>query len=329
MEWGLPWPGAELAAEAEKAGASAFCAGEFADHNAYLTTGEMVGATERAMVGPGIAYAFARSPFVHASALRQLSKRAPGRLFLGLGSGTRRMNTDWFSVPASEPVRRMADLVAAVRAYLHAENGERVVNEGEFYPINAAIKAPVLGRLDIPILLGAFNRRMIRTAGQVADGVLGHGLFTDRWWSEVVNPELAEGASAAGRATTGPRRWGWLITAINEDEPERARRDARLQIAFYLTVKTYDTFADLHGWQKETAEIREAFRRGDIDAMAAAVTDEILHAIALSGTRADARDQLAAREVLPDLAFLSTPAFMVGERRRAAYATESIRLMAG
>jgi alkanesulfonate monooxygenase SsuD/methylene tetrahydromethanopterin reductase-like flavin-dependent oxidoreductase (luciferase family) len=328
MEWGLPWPGAEVAAQAEKAGASAFCAGEFADHNAYLTTGEMVGATERAMVGPGIAYAFARSPFVHASALRQLSKQAPGRLFLGLGSGTRRMNTDWFAAQASEPVRRMADLVAAVRAYLHAENGERVVNEGEFYPINAAIKAPVLGRLDIPILLGAFNRRMIHAAGQVADGVLGHGLFTDRWWSEVVNPGLAEGAAAADRNATEPRRWGWLITAINEDDPDRARRDARLQIAFYLTVKTYDTLVDLHGWQKETAEIREAFRRGDIDAMAAAVTDEILHAIALCGTRAEARDQLAARKVLPDLAFLSTPAFMVGERRRAAYATESIRLMA-
>jgi probable F420-dependent oxidoreductase len=318
-----------VAAEAEEAGATAFCAGEFADHNAYLTTGEMAGATQRALVGPGIAYAFARSPFVHASALRHLSKQAPGRLFLGLGSGTRRMNTDWFATQASEPVRRMADLVAAVRAYLHAENGERVVNEGEFYPINAVIKAPVLGRLDIPILLGAFNRRMIHAAGEVADGVLGHGLFTDRWWSEVVNPGLAEGAAAIDRDATEPRRWGWLITAINEDDPDRARRDARLQIAFYLTVKTYDTLVDLHGWQKETAEIREASRRGDIDAMAAAVTDEILHAIALCGTRSEARDQLADRKVLPDLAFLSTPAFMVGERRRAAYATESIRLMAG
>jgi 5,10-methylenetetrahydromethanopterin reductase len=329
MEWGLPWPGAEVAAQAEKAGATAFCAGEFADHNAYLTTGEMVGATERALVGPGIAYAFARSPFVHASALRQLSRQAPGRLFLGLGSGTRRMNSDWFAVPASEPVRRMGDLVAAVRAYLQAENGERIVNDGEFYPVNAAIQAPVLGRLDIPILIGAFNRRMIRTAGQVADGVLGHGLFTDRWWSEVVDPELAEGAAAAGRGAAGARRWGWLITAINDDDPGRARRDARLQIAFYLTVKTYDTLAGLHGWQKETAEVREAFRRGDIDAMAAAVTDEILDAIAICGTRAEARERFAARSVLPDLAFLSTPAFMVGERRRAGYATESIRLMAG
>jgi alkanesulfonate monooxygenase SsuD/methylene tetrahydromethanopterin reductase-like flavin-dependent oxidoreductase (luciferase family) len=327
VEWGLPWPGTEVAAQAEQAGASAFCAGEFADVNAYLTTGEMVAATERAQVGPGIAYAFARSPFVHASALRHLSKRAPGRLFLGLGSGTRRMNTDWFAAQATEPVRRMEDMVGAIRAYLEAGNGERVVHDGEFYPIKADIRAPVLGRLDVPILIGAFNRRMLRAAGRVADGVLGHGLFTDRWWSEVVWPELEDGAASAGRDARGVRHWGWLITAINDDDPERARRDARLQVAFYLTVKTYDPFAELHGWQDETARIRDAFRTGDTDGMAAAVTDEMLDAIAVTGTTEEARQRLATRKALPELAFLSTPAFLVGDRRRERYAAAAVGLM--
>jgi alkanesulfonate monooxygenase SsuD/methylene tetrahydromethanopterin reductase-like flavin-dependent oxidoreductase (luciferase family) len=329
MEWGLPWPGAEVAAQAERAGAAAFCAGEFADSNAYLTTGEMVADTERALVGPGIAYAFARSPFVHASALRHLSKRAPGRLFLGLGSGTRRMNTDWFAAQATEPVRRMEDLVGAVRAYLQAENGERVIHDGEFYQVKADIRAPVLGRLDVPILIGAFNRLMLRTTGRVADGVLGHGLFTDRWWDEIVRPEVDAGLQAAGRDEAAVRRWGWLITAINDDDPKRARRDARLQIAFYLTVKTYDPFAELHGWQEETAGIRAAFRTGDIEGMAAAVTDEMLDAIAICGTGEEARQRLAARKNLPELAFLSSPAFLVGERRREHYAASAVRLMSG
>ncbi|MFE5027455.1 LLM class flavin-dependent oxidoreductase [Streptomyces sp. NPDC056656] len=327
MDWGLPWPGPEVAADAEKAGASAFCAGEFAERNSYLTTGEMVAATTSAMVGPGIAYAFARSPFVHASALRHLHAKAPGRIFLGLGSGTFRMNTDWFSVDATKPVARMADLVGAIRAYLEAENGTTVTHDGAHYPVSAAIKAPVLGRLEIPILIGAFNKLMARTAGRVADGVLGHGIFTDRWWAETIAPELARGAGERGRDATELRRWGWLITAIDEDDPARARRDARLQIAFYLTVRTYDTLVELHGWQEPVAAVRTAFAAGDIEAMAAAVTDDMLDAIALCGTREEARQRLAARQALPGLAFLSSPGFMVGGRRRERYAAAAVELM--
>lgn len=40
-----------------------FCSGEFSDKRAYVTATEMALGTRSAMVGPGIAYAFARSPF--------------------------------------------------------------------------------------------------------------------------------------------------------------------------------------------------------------------------------------------------------------------------
>jgi alkanesulfonate monooxygenase SsuD/methylene tetrahydromethanopterin reductase-like flavin-dependent oxidoreductase (luciferase family) len=93
----------------------------------------------------------------------------------------------------------MAELIEVIRAYLRAENGESIRYHGEYYAIDADIRAPVLGRLDVPILVGAFNTFMVRTAGRAADGVLGHGLFTDRWWSEVIDPELARGAQASGR----------------------------------------------------------------------------------------------------------------------------------
>src|SRR6202008_703500 len=98
MDWGLPWPGPALAAQAENAGAQAFCAGEFADLNAYVTSTEMALATSQAKIGPGIAYAFARSPFVHASAVRHLSTLAPDRVFLGLGSEKSHRNCGLWSV---------------------------------------------------------------------------------------------------------------------------------------------------------------------------------------------------------------------------------------
>lgn len=327
MDWGLPWPGPELATQAEAAGATAFCAGEFADLSAYVTTTEMAHETTSAMVGPGIAYAFARSPFVHASALRHLSRVSAGRVFLGLGAGTSRMNRDWFGVDAAHPAPRMGELIEVIRAFLSAENGESIKYQGEFYSIDADIRAPVLGRLDVPILIGAFNKMMVRTAGRVADGVLGHGIFTDRWWTELVDPELARGAESSGRGESDLRRWGWLITAIDDEDPERAIREAKLQIAFYLTVRTYDSLVELHGWQDEVASIRAAFRSDRPDSIADHVTDDMLWSIAICGDSSQAREMLAARKRLPDLAFTSPPAFLVGRRRRARYDAAAIALM--
>jgi 5,10-methylenetetrahydromethanopterin reductase len=326
MKWGLPWPGETMAAQAEAAGASAFCAGEFADLNAYVTSTEMARGTSTTMIGPGIAYAFARSPFVHAASIRHLSKLAGDRVFLGLGAGTPRMNRDWFGVNADHPALRMAELVDVVRLFLHAENDEPVRYQGDFYSIDADIRAPVFGRLDVPIILGAFNKFMVRTAGSVADGVLGHGLFTDRWWNEVVDPDLTRGAEAANRDAAQLMRWGWLITAIDDNDPERAVTEARLQIAFYLTVRAYDSLVELHGWQEEVAAIRAAFRGGQPSAMAQHVTDDMLWAVAVCGDTAQAREMLKGRTRLPDTVFVSPPSFLVGRRRRSEYDAAAVAL---
>src|SRR5215211_2713685 len=288
MRFGMPWPGTEVAREAEQAGVTAFCTGDFVDHESYSTLAEMVAETESALVGPAIAYAFARTPYAHAAAMRTLHRKAPGRLFLGLGSAAAKINRDWFGVPPERPLARMAEVVQVVRAWLHAENGERVQFSGEFYEIDAAVQAPVLGRLDIPVLIAGFNKGMAAAAGRVADGVIGHGLFTDRWWDEVVRPAVAAGAAEAGRDQR-PLEQGWVMTAVDDDAPERAVADVRRMIGFYLTVKTYDPYVEFHGWEGPVSAVRAAFAAGDTDAMAAAVTDEMVEQIAVVGTTRTAR----------------------------------------
>lgn len=329
MRFGMPWPGPDVGREAERGGVSAFCAGEFADHDAYLTVADIVANTEHALAGPAVAYAFARTPYAHATALRHLHAQAPDRLFLGLGSAAFRINRDWLGVPPERPVDRIAETVGAVRAWLHAENGEPVRYSGEFYSLDADVRAPVFGRLDIPVLLAAFNTRMARTAGRVADGVIGHGLFTDSWWNDVVRPSVERGHEEGRGEAVRPLEHGWIITAIDDGAPERAIADARRMIAFYLTVRTYDPYVAHHGWEEPVARLREAFRAGDTDAMAKAVTDEMLIEIAVCGTTADAKDALARRPgSLPrDVGYFAPPSFMVSRGRKAAYAQASLALV--
>ncbi|MEO3822739.1 LLM class flavin-dependent oxidoreductase [Actinomadura sp. B10D3] len=330
MRLGLPWNGAEVAAEAEAAGFRAFCTGDFADHDAYLNLADMARETVSAEVGTAIAYAFARTPYAHATAARQLHRVAPGRVFLGFGTGAYRINRDWFSVEADRPVARMKELVRAVRAYLEAENGEVVRFEGEHYRLAADIRATVLGRLEIPLLVAGFNAGMARAAGQVADGVVGHGLFTRLWWEETVRPAMADGREAADLSRHAPpREIGWVITAVDDDDPDRAVLDARRMIAFYLTVKTYDAYVERHGWGEPVRRIRAAFADRDPGSMAAAVTDEMVEAIAVVGTARQAQRMLDARgaDGLPnDVAFLAPPSYLVSRRRQMAYCRASLRL---
>ena len=148
----------------------------------------------------------------------------------------------------------------------------------------------------------------------------------------MVRPAVARGAAQAEHATaTVPREHGWVITAIDDDDPDRAVMDARRMIAFYLTVKTYDPYVEHHGWTAQTAAIREAFAARDTDAMARAVTDDMLEAIAVCGTTADGRAALARRgDSLPrDVAYLAPPSFMVSERRGQRYALASLALLEG
>lgn len=324
MKWAMPWPGAALCRTAEAAGAEAFCSGEFVDHNAYMTATQMAQATTSAMIGPGIAYAFARSPFVHAASVRQLNAVAPERVFLGLGAGTARMNSQWFGVDASEPAARMGELVEVIRAYLSAENGSPIRYTGRFYNVDANVQAPVLGRIDAPILIGAFNRHMIRTVGRTADGIIGHSLFTDRWWSEVVEPELDRGSQQTGRDASTLQRWGWLTVAIDDENPTQAIADAKRQIAFYCSVKTYDALFNLHRWADDVEKIRSAFYEHDphIDTC---VTDDMLWSLAACGDSLQARQMLSARKRLPDVGFLAPPGFLVSRRRRDRYAAATIK----
>lgn len=328
--FGIPWQGPGFAAEAEDAGVAAFCTGEFVDHDAYTVLAEMALGTREALVGPAIAYGFTRTPYAHATAIRSLWHHAPGRVFLGLGSGAFRVNRDWFGVPADRPVERMTDLVGAVRAWLHAENGAPVRYEGEYYRIDARVGAPVLGRIDAPVLLAGFNKRMAAAAASAADGIIGHGLFTQRWWHEVIRPALERGSARAEREER-PVEHGWLITAIDDEDPERAVADARRMIGFYLTVKTYDPLVELHGWTSEVEAIREAFHSGDMAAMARSVSDDMVAEIAVCGSTADARAAFDRRRdaVARDIVYLSPPSFLVSPRRKQAYARASLALIGG
>ena len=178
-----------------------------------------------------------------------LDEMSDGRFSLGLGTGTRRMRTDWLGAPAERPARRLRETVEAVRAVWAAQSAGSIQYEGELVRLSVRPYARANQvREQIPVHLAAINDGMSRTAGAIADGVIAHPMATGRYIAEVMRPAIAEGAEAEGRSGDEVEVSDWVVVAVSDDE-QQAREDVKRQIAFHATVRTYDRILELHGFE--------------------------------------------------------------------------------
>ena len=292
---------------ADRAGFDAAWTSEFYSRSGSISMAAMAGRTQHCRLGSSILYGIGRSPLVLATEARDLDELSDGRVVLGLGNGTKRMMSDWHSVAdTSAPALRMEELVGLIRRIWNLHEGP-VRHEGRFYHMNLVptgeLEAP---QRTVPIVTAGVRPRMCEVAGRVADGLAGHPLFTTTYVEEVVRPAIAKGAAHAGRDPRDVELISMVICAIHDD-PEVARREAAQQIAFYSSVKSYDTVLDVSGFAKEGAAIREAFGRRDLPAMFAAVTDDMIDTMAVAGTAEQVRTGLKRYEGILDHIMLYSP----------------------
>ncbi len=195
----------EAARLAEQAGFESVWATEFYDRCATVAIAAMAQATERVTLGSAIAYAFGRTPLVLAAEMRDLDQLSGGRLIMGLGTGTKRMQRDWHGLDGEHPAPRMEELVPLAAAAAAPARGARASTRAASTASSSsdgAGGAPAPRRH--PVLHGRRQpaddrggRRGRRRAG-------GHPLFTREYVHDVVRPALARGAERAGRAEPPP-----------------------------------------------------------------------------------------------------------------------------
>lgn len=284
---------AGLAARAEAAGFTAVWTGELYSRSATIPMAALAAATTRAQVGSCIAYGVGRSPLIWAAEARDLDDLSGGRIILGLGNGTAAMMENWHGVSGQAPAARLEELVPLLRQLWRLDQGP-VHHEGRFYRVHVVptddVPPPL--RPHLPIWTAGVNPAMIRVAGRVADGLVGHPMFTAEYVAGVVRPELDAAVAPAGRDRDAVALTGILMCAVSEDE-EAARRQLAYAIAQYAASRVYERLFALHGWSKEQQLIREAARRRDTEAMIAAVPDAAIDAIGVACPPGDLAGRVA------------------------------------
>ena len=277
---------AELAARAEALGYNALWAAETA-HNPFLPLTVAASATERIMLGTQIAVAFPRSPMVTAQIAWDLARQSGGRFALGLGTQVKAHVQRRYSEAWTDPITRMREYIESLRAIWRTfQHGERLRYRGQHYTfrlMSPFFNPGPIAHPRIPIYLAGVNPRMCALAGEICDGLHVHPVHTAAYLRDVVMSAVASGLSAAGRK----RESFSLVTPVfvvsgaTEAEIAQSAAIARRRIAIYASEPAFRRVMAHHGWDYVAARLANLAREELWDDMAAQVTDDMLHEIAI------------------------------------------------
>lgn len=141
--------------------------GEIAGADAFTVLGAIAATTSRIRLGSGIIAIYNRSPVLTAMSFASLESLAPGRVFVGLGTGSHRIVEDWNDRDFQAPLQTMREYVEIFRA---VGRSERIDHGGEVSNVRGFRLQHPPPR-DVPVFLAGFQRGMLRLAGAIADGV--------------------------------------------------------------------------------------------------------------------------------------------------------------
>jgi probable F420-dependent oxidoreductase len=203
----------------------------------------LLGGSERAIVGPGIASIYARDPMAMANGARALAEAYPGRFVLGIGVS--------HAPSVAQRGGSYGKPVETMRTYIDG--------------MEAASYAGPEPAEPVPLVLAALGPRMLELAAERADGA--HPYFVP-----------LEHTPFARRAL-GPEPC--LVveqTAVLSTDPEAARRIGRGFARHYLALPNYANNLRRLGWSDEDVAndgsdglIDAIVAWGDVDAIVARV----------------------------------------------------------
>lgn len=284
-----------LAAEVERNGFGAVWVAE-TGQDAIIQAAVAIQATSTITVGTNIALAFPRSPTVTAMQAWDLDDVSGGRFAIGLGSQVKRIVEERFSSAFDRPALRMAEYVQAMRAVWEMERGTPASFEGELYRVvrpGLTGLGNAIDRTPPPVLVAAVGPLMIRTAATHADGILGHPFTCERYLVDDVLPRVDAALTEADRSRADFRLCQGVIVSVSDDR-NVARDEARAQLGFYATTPNYRPVLAAHGDEGLSPTLGRVWRRtrGDAQALAAEISDEVLDRYAVAGTAEEVAERL-------------------------------------
>lgn len=268
---------AELFAEAERLGYTDLWSSEVGGTDGFTPLAVAAMATKDVRLGTAIVSTYTRGPLTLAMHAASLGELAPGRVVLGLGSASKPIVEWWNGTPFERPLTNVRDTTTVIRKLL---DGEKVTLDQEVLSVRSAKYQRAIEQR-IPIYLAALRPKMLRLAGQLADGVI-INLLSPTDVPKVVDI-VRQAAEEAGRNPAEIEVVCRIFVCASENR-DGALDVARRFLAGYLTVPTYTKFQQWLGRGEILQPLFDAWAAGDRKKALEVLPTEVVDDLVINGT---------------------------------------------
>ena len=245
--------------------------------------------TKRVRLGTAITSVFVRTAPTIAMAAAAVDELSGGRFVLGLGSSHKVQVEPEHGVAYSQPLGRVRDTAAVVRALLRDGEVRREAGTVRIERFDLWFRP---FRADIPIYFSALFPKMTALCGEAADGLILTRSTLET--AKRARAHVAAGAARAGRDPAEVEIASLLPTSVAADRGA-AFAAARPGLAFYAGFfPRYNRLVAESGFPEEAAAIAAAWAAGDRAAGERAVTDAMIAATGVAGEPGACRARLDA-----------------------------------
>ncbi len=205
--------------------------------------------TTHLKLGTAIVPVSSRHPVLMAQQALSFSHLAPGRLRLGIGTGSPALAKSIYGRDMKAPLAYLREYVQVLRPLL--QQGE-VHHQGHYFTTDVSLQASS----QVPLLISALGPIAFRLAGEIADGALPF-LCPIPYLLKTALPALRSGAAAAGRPR--PSVVAHVPVAFTEDRAVGLQA-GRQAMSFNASLPVYRKMFVAAGFsEQEITTVSESF----------------------------------------------------------------------
>jgi len=214
--------------------------------------------TTRLHMGTAIIQVASRHPAFLAQQVLALNNVAPGRIYLGLGTGFPARDRLVYGEPGNTPLAYLREYLQVLYPLLRQG---AVHHRGQVFTVDAELSTPV----SVPILTSALGPRAFSLAGELADGAITF-LCPVSYLVNTALPELEQGAVQAGR---GRPPLVALVPVLLTSDRSVALAAGRRVLTFYTRSPYYRHMFSRAGFSTQEIEgladslVEQVFVYGD------------------------------------------------------------------